>query len=126
MVKSVYKACGWDLIDERYLQVMGLLAAMPLSLPNGLSADLKRMKRFKTMLTTTAASIAPLQGEHTGGHIPVLLIGGATAVLLVAVPERGGQPQRRGVRQVGFGQVGVPAGRLRCNVGGRGQGHRDR
>jgi F0F1-type ATP synthase alpha subunit len=52
MVKSVYKACGWDLIDERYLQVMGLLAAMPLSLPNGLSADLKRMKRFKTMLTT--------------------------------------------------------------------------
>jgi conjugal transfer ATP-binding protein TraC len=24
---------GWDLIDERYLQVMGLLAAMPLSLP---------------------------------------------------------------------------------------------
>ncbi len=76
MVKSVYKACGWDLIDERYLQVMGLLAAMPLSLPNGLSADLKRMKRFKTMLTTTAASIAPLQGEHTGGHIPhVLLIG---------------------------------------------------
>jgi conjugal transfer ATP-binding protein TraC len=55
---------------------MGLLAAMPLSLPNGLSTDLKRMKRFKTMLTTTAASIAPLQGEHTGGHIPhVLLIG---------------------------------------------------
>ena len=76
MVKSVYKACGWDLIDERYLQVMGLLAAMPLSLPNGLSADLRRMKRFKTMLTTTAASIAPLQGEYTGGLIPhVLLVG---------------------------------------------------
>lgn len=76
MVKSVYKAAGWDLIDERYLQVMGLLAAMPLSLPNGLSADLKRMKRFKTMLTTTAAGIAPLQGEHMGGAIPhVLLIG---------------------------------------------------
>ena len=76
MVKSVYKASGWDLIDERYLQVMGLLAAMPLSFPNGLSADLRRMKRFKTMLTTTAASIAPLQGEHTGGLIPhVLLIG---------------------------------------------------
>lgn len=76
MVKSVYKGAGWDLIDERYLQVMGLLAAMPLSFPNGLSADLRRMKRFKTMLTTTAASIAPLQGEHMGGLIPhVLLIG---------------------------------------------------
>ena len=76
MVKSVYKGAGWDLIDERYLQVMGLLAAMPLSFPNGLSADLRRMKRFKTMLTTTAASIAPLQSEHMGGLIPhVLLIG---------------------------------------------------
>ena len=76
LVKSVYKAAGWDLIDERYLQIMGLLAAMPLSLPNGLTADLRRMKRFKTMLTTTAASIAPLQGEHMGGPIPhVLLIG---------------------------------------------------
>lgn len=76
MLKSVYKGAGWDLIDERYLQLMGLLAAMPLSLPNGLSTDLTRMKRFRTMLTTTAASIAPIQGEYAGGPIPhVLLIG---------------------------------------------------
>ena len=44
----------------------------------------------------------------------------------LAVPERGGQPQCRGVRQIRLGQVGLPAGRLRGNVGGRGQGHRDR
>jgi conjugal transfer ATP-binding protein TraC len=76
MLKSVYKGAGWDLIDERYLQLLGLLAAMPLSLPNGLSTDLARMRRFRTMLTTTAASIAPIQGEHVGGPIPhVLLIG---------------------------------------------------
>lgn len=76
MLKSVYKGAGWDLIDERYLQLMGLLAAMPLSLPNGLSTDLTRMRRFRTMLTTTAASIAPIQGEHVGGSIPhVLLVG---------------------------------------------------
>ncbi len=76
ILKSVYKGAGWDLIDERYLQLMGLLAVMPLSLPNGLSTDLARMKRFRTMLTTTAASIAPLQGEYAGGSIPhVLLIG---------------------------------------------------
>lgn len=76
MVKGVYKGAGWDLVDERYLQVMGLLAAMPLSFPNGLSSDLRRMKRFRTMLTTTAASIAPLQGEHGGGLVPhVLLVG---------------------------------------------------
>lgn len=76
ILKSVYKGAGWDLIDERYLQLLGLLAAMPLSLPNGLATDLARMKRFRTMLTTTAASIAPIQGEYAGGTIPhVLLIG---------------------------------------------------
>ena len=76
MVKSVYKGAGWDLIDERYLQTMGLLAAMPLCLPNGLSADLKRMDLFKTMLTSTAASILPIQGEYVGGEIPhILLVG---------------------------------------------------
>jgi conjugal transfer ATP-binding protein TraC len=76
MLKSVYKGAGWDLIDERYLQLLGLLAVMPLSLPNGLSTDLARMRRFRTMLTTTAASIAPIQGEHVGGSTPhVILIG---------------------------------------------------
>lgn len=76
LLKSVYKAAGWDLVEERYLQVMGLLAAMPLTLPNGLSGDLKRMKRLRTMLSNTAAAIAPLQGEHTGGPIPHLLLVG--------------------------------------------------
>lgn len=76
ILKSVYKGAGWDLVDERYIQMMGLLAAMPLSFPNGLSRDLRRMKRFRTMLTTTAASIAPIQGEYVGGKVPhVLLIG---------------------------------------------------
>ncbi|MET0504186.1 MAG: DUF5934 domain-containing protein, partial [Luteibacter sp.] len=36
-------------------------------------SDLKRMKRLRTMLTTTAASIAPLQGEYLGGQLPHLL-----------------------------------------------------
>ncbi|NBW75738.1 MAG: type IV secretion system protein TraC [Sphingomonadaceae bacterium] len=76
IVKSVYKGAGWDLIDERYLQTAGLLAAMPLSLPNGLSDDLRRFSLFKTMLTSTAASVVPIQGEYVGGEIPhVLLIG---------------------------------------------------
>ncbi|WP_062342761.1 type IV secretion system protein TraC [Novosphingobium sp. CCH12-A3] len=76
LLKSVYKAAGWDLVEERYLQSMALLAAMPLTLPNGLSGDLKRMKRLRTMLSNTAAAIAPLQGEHTGGPIPHMLLVG--------------------------------------------------
>lgn len=75
-IKAIYKAAGWDLIDETYLQVMGLLASFPLMLADGLSSDLQRMKRLRTVLSANVASMAPLQGEYTGGHIPHLLFVG--------------------------------------------------
>ena len=75
-VKSIYKAAGWDLTDERFLQIQGLLAAMPLTLADGLGADMQRLKRFKTVLSTTAANIAPMQGEYLGGPHPHLLLVG--------------------------------------------------
>ncbi|MBJ7499647.1 MAG: type IV secretion system protein TraC [Sphingopyxis sp.] len=76
VLKSVYRAAGWDLHDDRYLQMMGLLCAMPMTLGNGLARDLERMKRMRTMLTTTAAHLAPLQGEYLGGAVPHLLLVG--------------------------------------------------
>ena len=75
-VKSIYKAAGWDLADERYLQIQGLLAAMPLTLADGLGTDMERLHRFRTLLSTTAANIAPVQGEYLGGPIPHLLFVG--------------------------------------------------
>jgi conjugal transfer ATP-binding protein TraC len=74
VLKSVYRAAGWDLLDDRYLQVMGLLCAMPMTMANGLSKDLERMKRMRTLLTTTAANLAPIQGEFLGGHVPHLML----------------------------------------------------
>ena len=75
-IKSIYKAAGWDLIDERFLQIQGLLAAMPLTLADGLAKDMVRLKRMKTLLSTTAANIAPMQGEYLGGHVPHLIFVG--------------------------------------------------
>lgn len=75
-IKSIYKAAGWDLADERFLQIQGLLAAMPLTLADGLARDMDRLKRFRTLLSTTAANIAPLQGEYLGGPVPHLLFVG--------------------------------------------------
>ncbi|WP_072383665.1 type IV secretion system protein TraC [Novosphingobium sp. NDB2Meth1] len=75
-VKSIYKAAGWDLADERYLQIQGLLAAMPLTLADGLATDMERLRRFRTLLSTTAANIAPVQGEYLGGLVPHLLFVG--------------------------------------------------
>ena len=75
-VKSIYRSAGWDLVDERFLQLQGLLTALPLTLADGLSDDMERLKRFRTMLSSTAANIAPLQGEYLGGPLPhMLLIG---------------------------------------------------
>ncbi|MFN3458538.1 MAG: type IV secretion system protein TraC [Novosphingobium sp.] len=82
ILKAIYKAAGWDLIDETYLQVMGLLASFPLLLADGLGEDLGRMKRLRTVLSANVASMAPLQGEYVGGAIPHLLFVG-----------RRGQPQ---------------------------------
>src|SRR3546814_3754869 len=52
-LKAVYKAAGWELQDERYLQMAGLISVMPLTMANGLAKDFERLKRFRTMLTTT-------------------------------------------------------------------------
>ena len=73
-LKSVYRAAGWDLLDDRHLQIQGLLCAMPMTMANDLAHDLARMKRFRTLLTTTAANLAPIQGEYLGGHTPHLLL----------------------------------------------------
>lgn len=81
-VKAIYKAAGWDLIDETYLHMPGLLASFPLMLADGLSSDLDRMKRFRTVLSSNVAAMAPMQGEYVGGGIPHLLFVG-----------RRGQPQ---------------------------------
>jgi conjugal transfer ATP-binding protein TraC len=75
-IKSIYKAAGWDLSDERFLQIQGLLAAMPLTLADGLARDMERLKRLRTLLSTTAANIAPMQGEYLGGPLPHLLFVG--------------------------------------------------
>jgi len=73
-LKSMYRSAGWDLADERFLQIQGLLAALPLTLADGLASDMARLKRLRTLLSSTAANIAPIQGEYLGGSIPHMLL----------------------------------------------------
>lgn len=73
-LKAIYKSSGWELQDERYMQIPGLMAIMPMTMANGLARDYERLKRMRTMLTTTVANIAPVQGEYTGSAIPHLLL----------------------------------------------------
>lgn len=71
-IKSLYKAAGWDLIDEVYLQSMAFLSCLPMTAGNGLTDDLRRMKRLRTILSSNAASLCPLQGEYVGASEPHL------------------------------------------------------
>ncbi|MEM7687594.1 MAG: type IV secretion system protein TraC [Pseudomonadota bacterium] len=81
-MKALYKAAGWDLIDETHIQLPSFMAHFPLLMGDGLDSDLKRMKRLKTMRSANVAATAPIQGEYVGGDIPHLLFVG-----------RRGQPQ---------------------------------
>lgn len=81
-MKAVYKAAGWDLIDETHIQLPAFMAHFPLLMADGLDSDYKRMKRLRLMRSANVAAIAPLQGEYVGGHIPHLMFIG-----------RRGQPQ---------------------------------
>ena len=81
-LKALYKGAGWTLQGSSCLQMQNLLASLPMTAGNGLTADLKRQRRFKTVLTANAANLAPTQGEYRGGGKPHLLL-----------VSRRGQPQ---------------------------------
>ena len=81
-LKALYKASGWDLIDETHIQLPAFMSHFPLMIADGLDNDYKRMKRLRTMRSANVAAIAPIQGEHVGGNIPHCLFVG-----------RRGQPQ---------------------------------
>lgn len=73
-LKAVYKGAGWDLQGATCLQAQTLLASLPMTAGNGLTYDLKRQRRFKTVLTANAANLAPTQGEYRGGSKAHLLL----------------------------------------------------
>jgi conjugal transfer ATP-binding protein TraC len=74
--KSIYKAAQFDLISERKLQSTSLFSHLPMSVAGNLDIDIIKMGRYKNFLTSGAASIAPLQGEYVGRHLPHLMFTG--------------------------------------------------
>src|SRR3546814_21156702 len=76
IIKAIYKAAGWDLAEERFLQLQGLVAIFPLSLADCIAVAMARLTHLKALLSTTAAPSAPTPGGNTGGeHRHPLLLG---------------------------------------------------
>ncbi len=65
-VRAIYHGQGWRVTAERYVHLPSWLACLPMVPAGGIDADLARMGRMKTLLTSAAVSLAPLHGEWRG------------------------------------------------------------
>lgn len=103
-IRDLYRANGWKIRKERFLQLQSWLAAMPMVMSEGMFQDLKYFGRLKTMTAFNAINVAPLQGEWKGSATPSLLLPGRRGqvafwnpfdnqgnfnIVIVAAPRRG-------------------------------------
>ena len=65
-VRAIYHGQGWRVVAERYVQLPSWLACLPMVPAGGLDADLERLGRMKTLLTSSAVNLAPVHGEWRG------------------------------------------------------------
>lgn len=75
-VRDLYRANGWKLRKEIYVQFQAYLAALPMVMSEGMYDDLRLLGRLRTMTAFSAINIAPLQGEWKGTATPSLLLPG--------------------------------------------------
>ncbi len=75
-VRDLYRANGWKLHKQSYLQLQSWLAMLPMMMTEGLFDDLKVLGRLRTITAYNAVTIAPLQGEWKGSRRPSLLLPG--------------------------------------------------
>ena len=65
-VRAIYHGQGWRLASERFVQLPGWLACLPMLPAGGLDADFERMGRLKTLPSGAAIHLAPIHGEWRG------------------------------------------------------------
>ena len=75
-LRDLYRANGWKLKKESFLQLQSWMALLPFMMTEGLYNDLKYFGRLKTMTAFNAVNIAPLQGEWGGTKTPSLILPG--------------------------------------------------
>jgi len=71
-VRAVWRARGFDLTKDFYLQHQALTAALPMTLTPGLQADLRQFGRINTKTADNAVMTAPLIAEWKGTQTPVM------------------------------------------------------
>lgn len=75
-VKSLFTAKGWKIVKDKYVSLQSWLATLPMVVNDAMVHDLEKFGRFKTLLSSNAANLAPIQGEWKGSVTPRMLLSG--------------------------------------------------
>lgn len=73
---ALYKTKGWGIKSEKYLQLHAFLSVLPFNVSCGIKNDLVKFGRLRSMVTWTAANLAPLIGEYKGTDKPTMMLFG--------------------------------------------------
>lgn len=74
--KAVWRSREFELCDDTYIQLQGLLGALPLSLTKSLIKDIKLAHRFSSKTVPNAVNMAPILAEWHGVGRPVVPLWG--------------------------------------------------
>ncbi|TDR30288.1 type IV secretion system protein TraC [Hydromonas duriensis] len=69
---AIWRASGFELVQDIYLQKQSLLSAMPMALDEDFIGGLEQTKRFTTKTMLNAVNLSPMMGEWTGIGRPLI------------------------------------------------------
>jgi len=74
--RAVWRSRNFDLMPDRFLQIKGLLASLPLTMSKKFVADLSMLGLLSTKTSKNAITMSPLLAEWKGTPTPVLTLFG--------------------------------------------------
>lgn len=74
--RGVWRACGFDLQEDTYLQMQSLMLALPMTLTRSFQAEARYAGRFRTLTTGNCVHTMPVIAEWEGVGEPVMLLFG--------------------------------------------------
>ncbi|WP_082568255.1 type IV secretion system protein TraC [Rhizobacter sp. Root1221] len=80
--KSIWRARGFELNADVFMQRQALIASLPMTLSPVLHGDLKKMKRVTRKTVGNAIHLAPIVAEWRGTKTPTMLFAGRRGQLM--------------------------------------------